>query len=43
VAVADIGQAGGASIEVEGVLSVSLEDLRQAHETWMPAYMAGKG
>jgi phosphoribosylformylglycinamidine synthase len=43
VAVADIGQAGGASIAVEGVLSVGLEDLRQAHETWMPAYMAGGG
>ncbi len=41
VVVADIGAAGGAVIEVAGVLSVTLADLRQAHEGWMPAYMSG--
>ena len=39
--VADIGAAGGAVIEVAGVLRVTLADLRQAHEGWMPAYMSG--
>jgi phosphoribosylformylglycinamidine synthase len=42
VIVSAIGQAGGDAIAVEGVLSVDLEDLRQAHEGWMPAYMSGK-
>ncbi|MEI9891185.1 MAG: phosphoribosylformylglycinamidine synthase subunit PurL [Caulobacteraceae bacterium] len=42
VIVSDIGQAGGASIAVEDVLSVGLEELRQAHEGWMPAYMSGQ-
>ncbi|MFI4951431.1 MAG: AIR synthase related protein, partial [Caulobacterales bacterium] len=41
VVVADIGAAGGDAIAVEGVLSVTLADLRQAHEGWMPNYMAG--
>jgi phosphoribosylformylglycinamidine synthase len=45
VVVADIGVAGGQEIVVAGVLSVELsvglEDLRQAHEGWMPAYMSG--
>jgi phosphoribosylformylglycinamidine synthase len=42
VLVSAIGQAGGEAVAVEGVLSVDLEDLRQAHEGWMPAYMSGK-
>jgi phosphoribosylformylglycinamidine synthase len=41
VVVAKIGQAGGSDIVVEGVLSLPLERLRQAHEGWMPAYMSG--
>jgi phosphoribosylformylglycinamidine synthase len=45
VVVADIGVAGGQAIVVAGVmsveLSVGLDDLRQAHEGWMPAYMSG--
>jgi len=42
VIVSQIGQAGGDAVVVEGVLRVGLEDLRQAHEGWMPAYMSGK-
>ncbi len=41
VALARIGQAGGSNVVVEGVLNLPLERLRQAHEGWMPAYMAG--
>jgi phosphoribosylformylglycinamidine synthase len=42
VIVSDIGEAGGSHIGVSDVLSVALEDLRQAHEGWMPAYMSGQ-
>jgi phosphoribosylformylglycinamidine synthase II len=42
VIVSDLGSAGGDAIVVEGVLNVGLEDLRQAHEGWMPAYMSVK-
>jgi phosphoribosylformylglycinamidine synthase len=41
VVVADIGEAGGDAVRVEGVLSVGLDELRTAHEGWMPQYMAG--
>jgi phosphoribosylformylglycinamidine synthase len=42
VVVAEIGVAGGDTIEVEGVLSVGLQALSAAHEGWLPAYMSGK-
>ncbi|MGZ3314817.1 MAG: AIR synthase-related protein, partial [Caulobacteraceae bacterium] len=41
VVVADIGAAGGQAVEVVGVLSIGLNELRRAHEGWMPAYMSG--
>jgi len=45
VVVADIGVAGGDAVVVAGVLavelSVGLNELRQAHEGWLPQYMAG--
>jgi phosphoribosylformylglycinamidine synthase len=41
VVVADIGVAGGHAVQVAGVLSEGLDELRQAHEGWMPAYMSG--
>jgi len=41
VVVSDIGVAGGHDLVVDGVLSVALGDLREAHEGWMPAYMSG--
>ena len=42
VIVSDLGAAGGEAIVVEGVLTVGLDALRQAHEGWMPAYMSMK-
>jgi phosphoribosylformylglycinamidine synthase len=35
-----IGSAGGDSLAVEGLFSLSLATLGEAHEAWMPAYMA---
>jgi phosphoribosylformylglycinamidine synthase len=35
-----VGAAGGDTLAVEGLFSLPLADLRQAHEGWMPAYMA---
>ena len=42
VIVSDLGHAGGGDVAVTDVLKVSLAELRQAHEGWMPAYMSGK-
>lgn len=36
-----IGQAGGEDIAVEGLLTLPLAKLRDAHEGWMPTYMGG--
>ncbi len=41
VAAAIIGRAGGETLAVEGLFSVSLACLRDAHEGWLPAFMAG--
>ncbi|HUO21144.1 MAG TPA: phosphoribosylformylglycinamidine synthase subunit PurL [Caulobacteraceae bacterium] len=35
-----IGLAGGLALAVQGVLSLSLDRLRTAHEGWLPAFMA---
>jgi phosphoribosylformylglycinamidine synthase len=35
-----IGRTGGAALTVEGQEPISLETLREAHEGWLPAYMA---
>jgi phosphoribosylformylglycinamidine synthase len=37
-----IGTTGGASINIEDGISVSIEALRTAFERWLPDYMAGK-
>ena len=34
-----VGQAGGEHLSAAGVFSLSLDDVRQKHEGWMPAYM----
>jgi phosphoribosylformylglycinamidine synthase len=39
VVAAVIGRTGGRSLTVRGVLSISLERARRAHEGWLPAYM----
>jgi phosphoribosylformylglycinamidine synthase len=36
-----IGEAGGEALGVEGLFTLPLDGLRQAHERWLPAYMAG--
>jgi len=41
VVLARIGQAGGSDIAIEGILSLPLARLREAHEGWLPAYMSG--
>jgi phosphoribosylformylglycinamidine synthase len=40
VPVSVVGGAGGDSIAVEGVFTLPLSDLRDAHEGWLPAYVA---
>jgi len=39
VPAAVIGQAGGEDLAVDGLFSLPLSRLRQAHEGWMPEYM----
>jgi phosphoribosylformylglycinamidine synthase len=34
-----LGYSGGASLTVAGLLSLTLNELRSAHEAWLPAYM----
>jgi phosphoribosylformylglycinamidine synthase len=34
-----IGHSGGASLVVKGLVSLELDDIRTAHEAWLPAYM----
>ncbi|MCA0246229.1 MAG: phosphoribosylformylglycinamidine synthase subunit PurL [Proteobacteria bacterium] len=34
-----LGYSGGASVVVEGLLELPLDDLRTAHEAWLPNYM----
>lgn len=37
---AQIGVTGGTDLTVEGVLTISVANLKKAHEDWFPAYMA---
>jgi phosphoribosylformylglycinamidine synthase len=41
VPVAVIGRTGGDALTVAGMASISLQDLRNAHENWLPGYMSG--
>ncbi|MBD8890355.1 phosphoribosylformylglycinamidine synthase subunit PurL [Roseibium litorale] len=36
-----IGTTGGTELNVEGTLTISVAKLKEAHENWFPAYMAG--
>ncbi len=38
-----LGTVGGERLTVEGHLSISVARLRETHERWFPAYMAGSG
>ncbi len=42
VPVRPLGQSGGDTLTVEGLLTISVADLRRTHAAWMPNYMAGK-
>ena len=37
---AAIGSAGGCELAIQDVLAIDIADLKQAHEAWMPAFMA---
>ncbi|SHM13389.1 phosphoribosylformylglycinamidine synthase subunit PurL [Roseibium suaedae] len=41
VEVHQIGTTGGTELNVEGTLTISVAKLKEAHENWFPAYMAG--
>ena len=34
-----IGHSGGPSLIVKGLVSLKLDDIKTAHEAWLPAYM----
>ena len=34
-----IGRAGGCELAVRDLFAIDLDDLRAAHEGWMPAFM----
>jgi phosphoribosylformylglycinamidine synthase len=36
-----LGRTGGAALTVSGADTISLAELRDVHEGWLPAYMAG--
>jgi phosphoribosylformylglycinamidine synthase len=36
-----IGRTGGADLRFGGLVAMPVAKLRQAHENWFPAYMAG--
>ena len=40
VAMTAIGAVGGSELVIPGHLTVSVDDLRQRHESWMPTYMS---
>ncbi len=42
VAASAIGHTGGAALTVTGADTRSLTELREAHEGWLPGYMAGR-
>jgi phosphoribosylformylglycinamidine synthase len=41
VPAARLGQVGGDRLTFQGARAISLHDLRRAHESWLPNYMAG--
>ncbi|TWS97557.1 phosphoribosylformylglycinamidine synthase subunit PurL [Reyranella sp. CPCC 100927] len=42
VPVTRLGTSGGAALTVEGLLAISVADLRRTHESWLPAYMEAR-
>ncbi len=41
VPIAPIGRTGGDALTVSGMAAISLQELRTAHEGWLPRYMSG--
>jgi phosphoribosylformylglycinamidine synthase len=37
-----IGTSGGNALTINGLMAISLAEVRRVHETWLPAYMAGE-
>ena len=37
-----LGKAGGSALTAGSILSISLDEMKQAHESWFPDYMAGE-
>ena len=37
-----LGRTGGDTLMLPGETPLALAELKTAHETWLPAYMAGK-
>ncbi|MCX5481531.1 phosphoribosylformylglycinamidine synthase subunit PurL [Kaistia geumhonensis] len=42
VAASQIGSVGGDGLDVEGLATISVANLAEAHENWFPAFMAGE-
>lgn len=42
VPIARLGTTGGPVLTVEGLLAISVADLRRTHEAWLPAYMEAR-
>jgi hypothetical protein len=36
-----IGEFGGDTLTIDDLISISVDEMRQAHENWLPQYMAG--
>jgi phosphoribosylformylglycinamidine synthase len=41
VEIAQIGQVGGDSLELAGVIDLPVDELSRVHEAWLPGYMSG--
>jgi phosphoribosylformylglycinamidine (FGAM) synthase-like enzyme len=37
-----LGAAGGAALTVKAVMSISVENMVEAHESWFPDFMSGR-
>ena len=37
----DLGTVGGGRLKIDGHIDIAVEQLRNAHESWFPAYMEG--
>ena len=40
VAIAELGKTGGSELTLDGTVLISMEELKTAHESWLPDYMS---